>query len=720
MKCHSIEKVATIYASHIFNTYTTCFEYTRVKRETAETGETVETDVWGSCTVDISKKIWEVKENGRQFATSMKESWGIFSTLPNAGEYVAEVCWDIIPENLKEYNTHVKVEKKQRGRGKTKEVDGISIPVTNIYVHKLETDGKSLLTYLLQNGYKEDNRKDGAGVECWLYTPNSMRSILSDNGNFYMLGVRLSDRILLFKNLSTLIPATLEEIEKDFHTHNKLEHFDYNEDKKAGDSLTEQEKASMFKRCMVMGEALSFLFSHSPAINGLTIGSTCIGIYKKMMGYNKFNSLFPKLDKGLDDFLRKSYYGGWCYIKEGLEGELLQGGCAYDINSHYPSMMHSSSGNVYPYGLPIMDDVTLCRDKTPEQVLKYIKAGVESGETYSFIVFSCNFELKEDHLPFIRIENIPNSNLGQCFKSSMEEIGHAVTLVFSQTDFILMMEQYDIKDFECLRIITFNAKSGLFDDYIDEFYYLKTRSSGAERYLYKLLLNNLYGKFGSFLERAIVTPFLNNAGVIQYKQDGGTSSFWGYLPVACACTSYARAFTLRKSQLNFKIFVYSDSDSIKTTGKASRVGGLEVHPVHLGKWKMEYGKEWDEAIFVKKKTYIIRVGDTYDIKASGLSDRGKELFTYYLKVCEMKGNKEKQREYIDDLDLTEHESDWLCAMLNPALVFKRAGEEEGMRLCFEEFMGMKAFRKGLIIPSNGRTMAIKGGVTAVDGYFTIM
>lgn len=53
MKCHITEKVSTIYASHISNTYTTCFEYTRVKEGTAETGETVETEVWGSCTERI-------------------------------------------------------------------------------------------------------------------------------------------------------------------------------------------------------------------------------------------------------------------------------------------------------------------------------------------------------------------------------------------------------------------------------------------------------------------------------------------------------------------------------------------------------------------------------------------------------------------------------------------------------------------------------------------
>ena len=166
MKCNITEKVPTIYASYISNTYTTSFECTRVKD-----GETA-TEVWGSCTVDISKiydrstgcpNLRDVLEHGRFFATSIDESWGVFSTLPNAGEYLAEVCWDIIPENLQKYNTHVKIEKKQRGRGEPKEVDCVSLPVTNIYVHDLKKDGNTLLTYLLSTGFRENSKKDGAG-----------------------------------------------------------------------------------------------------------------------------------------------------------------------------------------------------------------------------------------------------------------------------------------------------------------------------------------------------------------------------------------------------------------------------------------------------------------------------------------------------------------------------------------------------------------------------
>ena len=717
MKCNITEKIKTMYASYISNSYVTCFEYTAGEKETA---------VWGSCTVDISKiydstrlyTLERVVENGCFYASSMDESWGIFSALPNAGEYVAEVCWDIIPENLQKYNTHVKVEKKQRGRGKPKAVDCISVPVTNIYVHDLKKEGNTLLSYLLNTGFRENSKKDGVGVECWLYTPNSMRSVISDDtGEFYMLGVRLEDRVIIFKNLSTLIPANIEDIERDFHTILKLLPLENKEEKKAGDPLSLQEKESMLHKCMVLGETLYFLFLHY--VNGLTIGSTSLGIYKRGIGIQTFEKLFPKVEKGLDAFLRRSYFGGWCYIKEGCEGLLLSGGCSYDINSHFPSMMHSSSGNVYPYGLPILDDVTLCRDKTPEQILQYIKAGVESGETYSFLEFSCNFELKEDRLPFIRIKTEEGVDSGVCLKSSKNEVGHAVTLVMSQTDFCLMLEQYDIQDFECLRILAFKAKAGMFDDYINEFYYLKTRSQGAERALYKLLLNNLYGKFGSFLERAVVTPYLSEDGVIQFKQEGGTSSFWGYIPVACACTSYARAFTVRHAQKNFDIFIYSDSDSIKTKGKSSGVCGLDVHPVQLGKWKMEYGKEWDEAIFVKKKTYIITVGDTYDIKASGLSDRGKELFLYYLKCYNLKDNKDEYVNYINSLELTEHEEEWLNAMLSPRFTFKRKGDKQGRTLYNEKYQGMRAFRQGLIIPSNCRTMAISGGVTVVDGYYSI-
>ena len=52
------------------------------------------------------------------------------------------------------------------------------------------------------------------------------------------------------------------------------------------------------------------------------------------------------------DYIRKSYRGGWCYLAKGKENKIHTNGTTADVNSLYPSMMSSESGNRYPIGNP--------------------------------------------------------------------------------------------------------------------------------------------------------------------------------------------------------------------------------------------------------------------------------------------------------------------------------------------------------------------------------
>lgn len=80
-------------------------------------------------------------------------------------------------------------------------------------------------------------------------------------------------------------------------------------------------------------------------------------------GYDKtdYAQLFPdiyKIETGITkyptfgDYIRKSYRGGWCYLVSGKENKIYHYGTTADVNSLYPSMMHSDSGNFYPVGKP--------------------------------------------------------------------------------------------------------------------------------------------------------------------------------------------------------------------------------------------------------------------------------------------------------------------------------------------------------------------------------
>ena len=114
---------------------------------------------------------------------------------------------------------------------------------------------------------------------------------------------------------------------------------------------------------LVLKEALEIMFQDGH--NRLTIGSCCLAEFKSSLALGKweYDAMFPDMYKieinkerfGADtvgDFIRKSYKGAWCYLKSGCENKLYKYGCTNDVNSLYPSMMHSESGNYYPVGNP--------------------------------------------------------------------------------------------------------------------------------------------------------------------------------------------------------------------------------------------------------------------------------------------------------------------------------------------------------------------------------
>lgn len=96
--------------------------------------------------------------------------------------------------------------------------------------------------------------------------------------------------------------------------------------------------------------------------NSITIGSCCLKEFKSFYDKTDYNNLFPNLyeieidgkycQENAGEYIRKSYKGGYCYLKPSCANKIIKGGLTLDVNSLYPSMMHSISGNYYPVGKP--------------------------------------------------------------------------------------------------------------------------------------------------------------------------------------------------------------------------------------------------------------------------------------------------------------------------------------------------------------------------------
>ena len=528
-----------------------------------------------------------------------------------------------------------------------------------VYYHNLKFDGEFWLYYLIKKlKFKQaftmvdDDYTTAEWVSKKEMPSNSVIYSISDRGQWYTITIRLEDITIELRDSLKLMPFSVKAIGKAFNTkHQKLD-MEYTGFRYAGCEITEAEKDYIRNDVLVVKEALEFMFDQGH--NRLTIGACCLSEYKSIIGKDMFKAMFPDLsqvtlDKELygasnaDEYIRHSYKGGWCYLVRGKANKVFHNGTTADVNSLYPSMMHSESGNYYPVGYPRFWK----GNEIPDKALH--------DNRYFFIRIKTRFYIKKNKLPFIQIKGDKHYNGNECLTTSdyWDKNVHKyfkytfddgvkkptiVTLTLTCVDYKLFLEHYDVEDFEILDGCYFNTEIGVFDEYIDIYKKIKLESKGAMRTLAKLFLNNLYGKLAtndnsSF--KLIYDKSDTEIGFIPVPQHDKDTV---YIAAGSAVTSYARNFTIRAAQANYhgvdkRGFIYADTDSIHCDLEPQKIVGIKVHDRNFCCWKLE--SQWDDAIFVRQKTYIEHVvaedlktidSPYYSIKCAGMPDRCKQLF----------------------------------------------------------------------------------------------
>lgn len=336
-----------------------------------------------------------------------------------------------------------------------------------------------------------------------------------------------------------------------------------------------------------------------------------------------------------DSYVRKSYHGGWCYVNPKIKGKVIrEKGGVYDVNSLYPSVMHSESGCFYPRGKGCLRAGGLDKDE---------KQAYKKKHLYYFIRFKCSFEIKPDHLPTVQIKGDPLYD-GSVWlttskiydKRNNEWLNHDVIMTMTCTDFDLFLDHYDVTDLEIYDHINYRTQTGVFDDYINYWAEIKKKSKGALRTFAKLMLNNLYGKFSTSPEADYIIYYLEGGLLKSDTIDMDDPSKGVYIPVGSAITSWARNFTIRTAQKNFDRFCYADTDSIHFIGSYKDMVGIVEHPTNFCCWKNE--TTWDKAIFAGQKRYIEEVIEEdhepcekyNNIKCCGLNENAKQCLDTFL------------------------------------------------------------------------------------------
>lgn len=549
-----------------------------------------------------------------------------------------------------------------------------------IYYHNLKFDGGFWLPYLLNyEGYTQAVQKNSdAELDLTQLKPKDMPNksfiySISDMGQWYTITIKVSGYVIEIRDSLKLLPFSVKRIGKSFGTkHQKLE-MEYKGLRYAGCTITDEEKKYIANDVLVVKEALEIMFKEGH--DKLTIGSCCLSEYKSLYK-DVYKYWFPDLTKieldaqrygapNADAYIRKSYKGGWCYLVPAKARKRKHNGTTADVNSLYPSMMSSESGNRFPIGMP-----RFWKGTPP--------ACIDASDIYYFIRIKTKFHLKKNRLPCIQIKGdaryrstewLTTSDIVSydgkkkyhTYVSNNEVHDTDVILTLTCTDYKLIQEQYELYDMEILDGCYFNSEIGIFDDYIEKYKKLKLESTGALRELAKLFLNNLYGKMASNTNSSWKYAFTKEDKSIGFLPVLENNKKAGYIAVGSAITSYARNFTIRAAQANYyganeRGFIYADTDSIHCDLLPEEIKGIVPHDKNFCCWKLE--TQWDVGWFVRQKTYIEHVtGENcvpieqpyYNIKCAGMPDTCKDLFVKSMTGYQLTGNEkytEEQKEFI--------------------------------------------------------------------------
>lgn len=603
------------------------------------------------------------------------------------------------------------------------------------YYHNLKFDGTFWLSYLLvdkkyKQAYEQLSEKEN-DIK-WLpekyMSNNTFKYSISDKGMWYTIIIKVNNHFIEIRDSLKLLPFSVKRIGESFGTKHKKLDMEYSGFRFAGCDITDKEKKYIANDVLVVKEALEIMFTQGH--NKLTIGSCCLNEYKNICEHSTknqftYDEMFPDIYKiAIDiskhkyktagEYIRKSYRGGWCYLVKGKENKIYKNGTTADVNSLYPSMMSSESGNRFPVGLPHFWDGNFI----PEVALQ--------DDKYYFVRIKTRFYIKNNKLPFIQIKSsflykgtesletsdIYDSKTGEYYTHYKDNEGiirdTRVELVLTMTDYNLLKEHYDLVDFEILDGCWFYSQVGIFDEYIDKYKKIKLESKGALRELAKLFLNNLYGKMASSVDSSFKLAYVKDDKSIGFLPVSQADKKPGYIPVGSAITSYARNFTIRAAQKNYhgvnsRGFIYADTDSIHCDLEPEEIQGIKAHDKDFCCWKLE--SCWDVAVFTRQKTYIEHVTkencaliDTpyNNIKCAGMPDKCKKLFELSLTgTADLKGYKDIQGGV---KEWTEEEKEFLFDK-ETQLPIKRTFSD---------------FKVGLKVPGKLMPKRIRGGILLVN------
>lgn len=326
--------------------------------------------------------------------------------------------------------------------------------------------------------------------------------------------------------------------------------------------------------------------------------------------------------EGSDDYFRSAYHGGLNISNGHTNHAKVDSVTVYDVNSLYPYVM---AGGVYPVGSPWK--------VKEEQLREYIDL-IREGRVYMFIRIKTALRLKPNGIPCIALSKKDPDR----WKHDRQWLYDSafvypdgrrnkrldrVELTLTQTDYFLLLENYDLYETKFVSAYAFQGKK-IFENYVSKWYGLKKMSDSGIRRISKIMENSLAGSMARRTEYINGRVEWDERGVPYIKYIKTTSDNpRTYVHIGAAITSYARRVIINGIKANRDTWLYTDTDSLHLAGSPK---GISIGP-ELGQYKIEH--TFDNVYYIGDKQYIYQESGKYRIVMAGLETKdANEIETY--------------------------------------------------------------------------------------------
>lgn len=403
-----------------------------------------------------------------------------------------------------------------------------------------------------------------------------------------------------------------------------------------------------------------------------------------------FRALFPKQNYFVDQYERRSYYGGLSYVhKENVQKYYNledKTGNVYDVNSLYPFTMETFD---LPFGVGVYN-------KKPYH--KMSKGFKKNYPLYIQEITVYDLEVKPNKINFLQVKHNKFFKGNECIKNNVVN-GKKIPLKLHLTNVTLdlLKECYNLKVVSYGSHIAFMSTQDIFKSYLDFWKKVKMENKGDIRNIAKLFQNSLYGKFGMRGESDIVYASTDDG---KFILDYNTKDVVGdtiYLPIATFITSYAKKYLCNAINSNYENFMYCDTDSIHLMG--SEYNGIKLHDTIYGCWANEL--TFNNAKYLGQKRYC---------------ERNIENNQWKIKCCGLSDNIMKQVDDLDVFDNCKHSSKELSKMkyyTKKDSIYYYYDKE-----CTKKIIGLFKSKKAKQV--RGGTLILETPYMLTDSYYNIM